>query len=298
MSRSNDAELDFFSADDVAERADAFSELDPDRNRETLIFPLTGLLAVVAVALVAFALPPNPQGPTNKPKATHAKLAKAEDRPVAAASPPPPPAAFSPLATTESGTAAKAEERPERRRMMRRPPPPPVAPPAPVVVAAAVTAGPLVETPEVEAEPEAEAPWLSRALKKHAAEPSAPPAEVELEIAEAPAPTSPVLAKATQLIDAGRASEAIVDLETMPRDTAVLAVLGRAFYEAGRDRDALRVLLSARKAGEAGVHTLLLLGDLLHTRDNNGAREAYQAFLTHHPRSPHASEVAEILRNL
>ncbi len=86
--------------------------------------------------------------------------------------------------------------------------------------------------------------------------------------------------------------------EPMERDPSVLALLGRACYELGRERDALGALLEARKAGEAGVHTLLLLGDLLQNRDTGGAREAYQAFLAHHPSSPHAQEVAAILRTM
>ncbi len=326
MSRKQDVELDFFTADDVGTRADAFSELDPNRNRENLIYPLTGVIAVVMICVVAFAFPPT-QGPGKSKKATASKRVKSEGRPVAVAPPPPPPAASSsPAATTESGEAAKAD-RPARRRMMRRPPPPPlpaalaampvlpVASPLPVAEPEPAAEPEPVAEPESEvavAEPAAPTPWLRRTLKKSRA-PAQPAPEVEEAVAAAqpepeseaepasapePLPTRPTLAKAQQLIVAGRNDEALEILEPLERDSAVLAMLGRSYYEIGRDRDALGALLKARKAGEAGVHTLLLLGDLLQNRDTGGSREAYQAFLTHHPRSPHATEVAAILRTM
>ncbi len=271
MIQASDAEMDFFAATDVAERAAQFWELDPRRNHEVLLYPLTALLATIAIVLVAVGFHADPQGPKVTKSATPAAAATvADDRPQA----------DSPARPTVAVT--KTTPAP----MLRRRSQPTAAAPTPALA-------PVDLAPKTE-ETSDSSSWLARTLRRQAAKAHHKPAPAT----ETTDDANHQLAQAQEDLQAGRHSAIISQLAGQTTNGATLEVLGRAYYESGQDSQALLILEKAHQRGHRGVHTLLLLGDLLRTRDTDGSREVYQAFLNRHPASPHATEVRAILRNM
>jgi tetratricopeptide (TPR) repeat protein len=125
-----------------------------------------------------------------------------------------------------------------------------------------------------------ESPGLSRKLQALAAEP-------------------PELIRARAALAAADYAGAARLLEALPHGPVVDAALGRAYFELGRDDDALAALQRARTADPAQPEALIVLGSLLQNRrDVDGARAAYRAYLDHHPDGPEAAEVRLILARL
>ncbi len=286
MANEKDAELDFFAATDVAARADLFSEMDPERHREGLIWPLLAGLAVLAIGAVYLLVPDSPAQPEQAAKAAPAVVKKAT---------PAPPAE---TASEVDVVAAFEGSPPQVRPVVAARVSPSATPPLPAVDAASTTSAEPsgAENPPA---PTAERfdPWLARTLKRHAEATPAPTAAP----APVPAPegvaTGDLAAVRTQL-KAGEFSAVARDLEARTPTPEVRALLGRAYYELGRDADALKTLELARDGGDQSPTTLLLLGDLLQSRDAARARNSFEAFLAHHPGSPMAGEVKAILRNM
>ena len=265
MIQANDAEMDFFAATDVAERAAQFWDLDPRRNHEVLLYPLTALLAAIAIVSVAVGIPAEPQGPkVTKSAAPAAAATVADDQAEAPTTP-------------TALTVAKTKPSPLLRRRSR-----------PTVAAPAPTPAPVDLAPK--AEEVSDSPWLARTLRRQAAR------QGDTSVPQPLADDR--LAQAKEDLEAGRHAEIITRLSGEVTNGPALELLGRAYYESGQDSQALHTLEKAHRTGHRGVHTLLLLGDLLRNRDVNGSREVYQAFLSRHPASPHVTEVRSILRNM
>jgi tetratricopeptide (TPR) repeat protein len=168
-------------------------------------------------------------------------------------------------------------------------PPGALAAAAPAVEPALVAAASAPSNPaEVVVAPEPprpsfDSPWIGRKLAAFAA---------------APAPDAS-LAEARAALDRRDYAGAVKLLEALPRAPAVDAALGRAFFELGRDDAALAALRRARAAEPGHAEALLVLGTVLESRrDRAGAREAFRAYLAHHPQGEHAAEVRAVLAGL
>lgn len=136
---------------------------------------------------------------------------------------------------------------------------------------------------------------LARLLQKNAspqagAAPSPPAAA-----SAPPLPATPTHAAARAQITDGEFDRALATLSDAPDGFDTHALRGWAMYELGRDADARRNLEAALAVRPDHAESLLLLGSLQQTRDDDAAKATYRAFLAAHPNAPQAGEVRQIL---
>jgi tetratricopeptide (TPR) repeat protein len=190
------------------------------------------------------------------------------------------PAAEAPLTVTATVTAAAPTPTPTPT------PPPTLPPPTPAAVAVAIPAPAPVAVPEV-VEPEPEEvvePTSSAATAPIASEPD----HVN------------VCRKALRnertkqaLVACRRAAEA------NPTSADAVVLMAHADLLAGRQEETLRLARKASALDPGCAEAYLLIGNVEQTAGSKlAARSAYQAYLDHAPRGPHAAEVRAILRTL
>lgn len=255
----DDNEMDFFSAQDPQSRADAYSDFDPElrpARAERRIFAYIGTGLVVLLVAIYALMPDVPSDEAASGKTNVAAKATSTAKTLGATS-----AAQRPAAA-KSATPGSA---------------------APAVAAAkAATPGP--------ATPAKRPSRLAQLLEKNASP------------LVGAAPSPPDAASATPLHTAARAQIADGEFDRALKTLVdgvdgfdTHALRGWALYELSRDADARRNLEAALAIRPDHAESLLLLGSLQQTRDDDAAKTTYRAFLAAHPDAPQAGEVRQIL---
>ncbi|MGK0362647.1 MAG: tetratricopeptide (TPR) repeat protein [Bradymonadia bacterium] len=258
----DDNEMDFFSAQDPQSRADAYADFDPDlqpARAERRVFAFIGA-GLVVLLLGIYALMPDvlPDEAASGKANVAAKADKADSPTIRAAA-----SAAQKPAAAKSATPGSATPG---------------------------LATPGLATPG-SATPAKRPSRLAQLLEKNASP-----------LAGA-APSPPDAASATPLHTAARAQiadgefeRALTTLDDGVDGFDTHALRGWALYELGRDANARRDLEAALAIRPDHAESLLLLGSVQQTRDDDAAaKTTYRAFLAAHPDAPQAGEVRQIL---
>ncbi len=289
----NAAELDFFGAQDVAERAQHFTDIFANPPGERMLLRIFGGILVAALVLGFALVRARPEAPMAEVAASEAPARPAAAAPAAAAL-----ASAKTTAAPGSTTAAPGSLNAAPGSTHAAPGSLNAAPGSTTAAPGSTTAPAFVAAASAPSNPATDAaepprpspaavdsPWLGRKLAAFAA-------------ADA-AQADPALARAREALDRRDYEGAVKLLEALPRSAAVDAALGRAWFELGRDAAAVAALRRARAAEPGHAEALLVLGTVLESRrDLDGAREAFRAYLAHHPHGEHAAEVRAVLAGL
>ena len=136
---------------------------------------------------------------------------------------------------------------------------------------------------------------LARLLEKNASPQAGAAPSPPVAASATPLPATRLHASARAQIVDGEFDRALETLTDSAKGFDTHALRGWALYELGRDADARRNLEAALAVRPDHAESLLLLGSLQQTRDDDAAKETYRAFLAAHPNAPQASEVRQIL---